>query len=125
MYDDLKAAVAADMPRPERTARRSHPDANRERRWIRPGPSASRGRELVQTIEGYGFQNAQLLESSTGHPAVFGELPAPEGAPTVLLYAHYDVQPPGPDDEWDTPPFEPIEREGRIYGRGSATTRQA
>ncbi len=63
---------------------------------------------------------AQVYDTQ-GHPVVFGELHAAHAdAPTVLVYGHYDVQPPDPLDLWQTPPYEPSEREGNLYGRGAS-----
>ena len=66
------------------------------------------------------FDNVQIF-STPGHPIVYGEhLRAGSDAPTVLIYGHYDVQPPEPLELWQSPPFEPEEREGNLYGRGAS-----
>ena len=77
--------------------------------------SAERTAELLRA-EGLDVE----IVSEGGRPAVIGHVDGPEGAPTVLLYAHHDVQPPGDLADWDSDPFEPVERDGRLYGRGAA-----
>jgi cysteinylglycine-S-conjugate dipeptidase len=75
---------------------------------------------VAELLRDAGVPHVETLSLPGTAPIVTGEIPAPDGAPTVLLYAHYDVQPPGDERLWDTPPFEPTERDGAIYGRGVA-----
>jgi acetylornithine deacetylase/succinyl-diaminopimelate desuccinylase-like protein len=67
-----------------------------------------------------GLADVDVLNVPGGQPAVVAHRPAPPGAPTVLLYAHHDVQPPGDPADWDSDPFQPAERGGRLFGRGAA-----
>ncbi|MEU2390914.1 dipeptidase [Streptomyces sp. NPDC007369] len=75
---------------------------------------------VADALRAEGFRDVALLDTPDGTQSVYGFLPGPEGAPTVLLYAHYDVQPPLDDDAWISPAFELTERDGRWYGRGAA-----
>ncbi|UWE09739.1 dipeptidase [Actinacidiphila bryophytorum] len=75
---------------------------------------------VADALRAEGFQEVALLDTPDGTQSVYGVLPGPAGAPTVLLYAHYDVQPPLDESAWLSPPFELTERDGRWYGRGAA-----
>ncbi|WP_438295113.1 dipeptidase [Streptomyces sp. HUAS TT7] len=75
---------------------------------------------VADALRTEGFQDVALLDTPDGSQSVYGLLPGPAGAPTVLLYAHYDVQPKLDESAWVTPPFELTERDGRWYGRGAA-----
>jgi acetylornithine deacetylase/succinyl-diaminopimelate desuccinylase-like protein len=115
---DLRAAVARELPGVR---------ADLERLVRIPGiafdgfdhAQVERSAEAVaDLLRGCGLD--VRIVCSGGQPAVIGSRPAPPGAPTVLLYAHHDVQPTGDLTLWDSDPFQPVERGGRLYGRGAA-----
>ena len=116
--DDLRAAIARELPGVR---------ADLERLVRIPGIAfegfdhshVERSAEAVaELLRGCGL-DTQIVRGD-GQPAVIGRRPAPPGAPTVLLYAHHDVQPAGDPALWTSDPFEPVERDGRLYGRGAA-----
>ena len=118
--DDLRRAVDAVLP-----------DARRDLEalvripsiWADPAHAEDTRRcaDAVATLaRGAGAADVAVLAAAGGAPAVVAHWPAPPGTPTVMLYAHHDVQPTGGDDLWTTPPFEPHERDGRLHGRGAA-----
>lgn len=75
---------------------------------------------VASQLRSIGMSNVQIMPTG-GHPVVYGEwLKAARGAPTVMIYGHYDVQPPDPLDLWKSPPFEPAVREDNLYARGAA-----
>src|SRR6266550_3917463 len=83
-------------------------------------PDIQRAAEFVRdALTKGGLQNAALIEGE-GNPLVYAEWLGAPGKPTLLLYGHYDVQPPDPLDEWISPPFEPTVRGDNLFARGAS-----
>lgn len=82
--------------------------------------TAAAAKWLAQAMDRAGLQNVKVIEAG-GHPLVYGDwLHAGSNSPTVLVYGHYDVQPPDPLELWDSPPFEPRIQDGYVYARGAS-----
>ncbi len=118
--DDLRAAVERELPQ-------ARADLERLVRipsiWADPAHADDTRRSaetVAELARGAGAADVAIIAVDGGAPGVLAHWPAPPGTPTVLLYAHHDVQPTGGDAEWTSPPFEPTERDGRLYGRGAA-----
>jgi acetylornithine deacetylase/succinyl-diaminopimelate desuccinylase-like protein len=78
---------------------------------------------VVELFRSAGVESFSSLELEGTAPVITGEIPGPDGAPTVLLYGHYDVVPAGDETLWTSPPFEASERDGAIFGRGAADSK--
>ena len=109
---DVLPAVRADL---ENLVRIESVWADPDRR----GEVQRSAEEVAKLLSDAGFGDVRIVAEG-GAPAVIAHHPPPPGAPTVLLYAHHDVQPEGDRSQWHSEPFEPTERDGRLYGRGTA-----
>ena len=121
MSDDLAERIAALMPRAQADLAElvAIPSVADPRQY--PPEECRRAAQWVaDAFTEAGLRDVHLALTPDGSHAVLGHRPAPPGAPTVLLYCHYDVQPPLDDDAWTSPPFRLTERDGRWYGRGAA-----
>jgi len=120
MHDDLRSALDSVFPSVQ---------AGLERLVRIPSISADgfeapvmrqSAEAVASLLRDAGVAGVRLLEIAGAPPAAYGALPASAGAPTVLLYAHHDVQPAGDLEQWASGPFEPAVRDGRLYGRGAS-----
>jgi cysteinylglycine-S-conjugate dipeptidase len=119
--DELSSAIKAQMPRArddlaELVAFRSVADPKQ----YPPEECERAARWVLDAFADVGRQDMAMSPTPDGSMAVHGHAPAPEGTPTVLLYCHYDVQPPLGEDQWHSPIFELTEKDGRWFGRGAA-----
>src|SRR4029453_4130357 len=115
---DLRAAIAREMPgvRADLDNLVRIPGIAFE--GFPPTRGGRSGTAVAELLRGCGLETEIVRHG--GQPAVIGRKAAPPGAPTVLLYAHHDVQPVGDPKLWTGDPFEPVERDARPYGRGTA-----
>lgn len=120
MYDNLRSRIASDIGRTQTELENMVRIPSVSAPGYDPAEVRRSAEFVADLMRSSGLDGVTLLEIEGAHPAVFGEKRGPEGAPTILLYAHHDVQPPGPHDQWETPPFEPHEQSGRLFGRGSS-----
>ena len=111
------------MPRLKSELARSGPHPSISEAGFSPDPVHDAHTFVAELLRDAGVKNVGQLDLPNTFPIITGEIPAPAGAPTVLLYGHYDVVPAGDESKWQSPPFEPTERNGALYGRGSSDSK--
>ena len=125
-HDALAAKVASSMPQLQDDLARlvAIPSVSVLGFPPETRPALLEARDAVsELLRDAGVEKLELLELPDTAPVIVGEIPAPDGAPTVLLYGHYDVVPVGDEAKWESPPFEATERDGAIFGRGAADSK--
>ena len=125
-HDALAAKVASSMPRLQEDLARlvGIPSVSVLGFPPETRPALLEARDAVsELLRDAGVEKLEPLELPDTAPVIVGEIPAPDGAPTVLLYGHYDVVPVGDEAKWESPPFEATERDGAIFGRGAADSK--
>ena len=120
--DELRSRVTAELPRIRQDLEDLVRIESVSADPARAGEVQRSAEAVAALFTAEGFDDVRIVSARDdgGAPAVIARKAAPEGKPTVLLYAHHDVQPENDHAEWDSPPFEPTERDGRLFGRGAA-----
>jgi len=123
-HPDIAAAVAGLMPQLKEDLMRLVRIPSIASQGFPPEPLLAAHDQVVALLRASGVEQIgeMRLEGKTA-PVVTAEIPGPPGSPTVLMYTHYDVVPAGDETLWLSPPFEPVERDGAIYGRGTADSK--
>ena len=120
--DEVRARVSAEMPRIRKDLEDLVRIESVSADPARAGEVQRSAEAVAELFRAEGFEDTRIVSACEDGraPAVIARKPAPDGKPTVLLYAHHDVQPENDHAEWDSPPFEPTERDGRLFARGAA-----
>src|SRR3954447_7981261 len=120
MTDDIRARVQAVLPSIRKDLENLVRIESVSADPARAGEVQRSAEAVAALFRDERFDSVEIVSADGGAPAVIAHKAGPAGAPTVLLYAHHDVQPENDHADWDSPPFEPTERDGRLYARGAA-----
>ncbi len=120
--DEVRSRVSAELPRIRKDLEDLVRIESVSADPARAGEVQRSAEAVAELFRAEGFEDTRIVSAREDGraPAVIARKPPPDGRPTVLLYAHHDVQPENDHAEWDSPPFEPTERDGRLFARGAA-----